>query len=230
MRVNLIENLWHNLLSIVFLASIFVNTGNSQNLNQLYGEGNLDVFYANLSKEKIGNNQYLVNYHHVNDSEVSPYEVKYQYIQKNFDDSIEIPAKSYLHDLDLYFDNGVSIDAIGSDNVVTNNVLTNGQKLESSTAKYQVSISDTPLIQYHVSLSDRQVIGSEEVKINEQSSLAYIVQSTLHVTKQLDGNELSTSEEIIQDWFVADYGNVKRRRVSTSDSNTATTAMEVRFK
>lgn len=226
------KRMWCKLIIPLFFLTAIITNGNAQDLLANYdiGAENLTIVNAQVSKEKISETQYVISYHHNNDRAISPYVVKYKYNQTNHQNHVELPMKSFLGDLDMYFEDGVTINAIGSDIVSISNNLEQGQILDPARAEYDIAINDINLISYKIELNDRKVIGSEMIEVNNQLTKAFIVQSTLQINKILDsGSELSSSEEVIQDWFVADYGVAKRRRINSLNSNGEVSSTEIRF-
>lgn len=220
-NLSLRKTWYYLMLPCIFSFTIMSNYGYSQSLqlNEKFNNANLTVVQPEITKENIGNNQILISYHHVNDREISPYEVNYQYVQTNHLESVDTPMKSFLRDMDMYLDEGVSMIAIGDDIVHLAKDLAVGQQLSSAKAKYDIIKDEKSLIQYQIELNERKVVGTELMEVKDQKQTAFVIQSSILVTKSLsDGTVLESSEQMIQDWFMADYGIVKRRRMDIDKS------------
>lgn len=205
----------YSIMATILFSIIFVNDVSSQDLIKglSLSAADVKVCEAKVTRTSLDNQRQSVQYYYNNDTEISPYTVEYDYIQSNSNEYVLVPIKSYLADLDMYFDKGVSISSLQNDEVILPNTLEINQLLESVETAYSINIDDLLLLEYHVELSDRKVQGIELIDLDGVSKSAYIIASKLDLRKLHNGGQvLSTTEEMIYDWFVPNHGIVKRQR------------------
>lgn len=217
-----------HVIALILFSTTIVNSGFSQNLIKDFNlsSSNVKVCKAEVNRTFANDNTESVHYYFDNDTEISPYTVEYKYVQVNHNEHIELPLKSFLADLDMYFDNGVSIESVGVDKVVTNNTLEIGQSLETANATYEIKAGSIQLVTYEVEMKNRKVIGEEMFQVEGGNRIAYIIESKLTLSKiQNDGTEFSNTQELVYDWFVPEFGIVKRQRTSLDNGSIASEAI-----
>lgn len=211
---------------VMILMAIFFMTTSSR----IMAQGLIDdltviseepvLINSDVTRVQLDDQTVAINYVHRNDRDITPYTVSYDYVQVNTPEQVVLPAKSFLSDLDMYFGENVNILTLNDDNVVFANVLAEGQKLAPTSARYSVTLDDTHLIEYKVNIANRHVVRSEMIELNNENTKAYIVESTLQLTKLTKAGEaFLSSNEYLHDWFIPGFGIIKRQRILKSGKN-----------
>lgn len=174
---------------------------------------NGEIFNPKITKRVIDNSTILVQYEHNHQSVINPYFVKYEYKISLKDNSIIVPAKSLLQDLDMYFEEGIEMIAKNNDGLAYPKNLVTNQKLSSLNVEYDITKEEAPFLVYKLTITNRKVLGTESITTDNDNLEAYKIESLLNVEKILtDGTSISESEETIIDWFIPSLGIVKRQR------------------
>lgn len=155
-----------------------------------------------------------INYEYTKNTAVNPWSVSYSYLMNQVNDGYEIELKSFNHDLDMRWDETVKASYSGNAVFFPAN-LENDQTLPYCKGQLSLELQNikNELI-YKMSLTDRKVVGTEQVFIDGEIHTSYIITSTFSLNKNLEESLNETSLEYLKDWYVPGFGVVKRIRTS----------------
>jgi|GEM_PF-1045196 len=170
-----------------------------------------------------------LSYHSLNDATVlasyslekastpNPFFVEYTYhIKTQEDGSHLIEMGSVLDPLSMRIDDNVEVDYNGDDIEFPTN-LEVGTTLKDAKGEYMLKIRRARFgLIYNVSVTNRQVIGQENIKINGESYDTFIITYDYKIEKSVNGNTINMRAENIKEWYVPGIGAIAKTRIGRS--------------
>ena len=201
------------LIKVVFF-SLIVYSATAQSVLSLLDKQTTTIESFNKSGELTGSGTLtfgpgVVGYHGTlrnDDGQTMEYTNHYNF--KNTSEGLELSLRFYLNpftyapDLDVNYEGGT---------VVLPATPSAGQTLPDVSGTYTFSVNGKPFITERAKLTNRKVLGTEEVEFRGIKGTAYIIGST-YEAERIHTALTNKSTDEIKEWYIPGTGIVKAER------------------
>lgn len=143
--------------------------------------------------------------------------------------------KSLMNPLSFKISDNITITYTG-DEVFFPVKMEVGDKLKEAKGVYSFSLENTGLLsQIDVMISDREVVGVEDVTINNQSVTCYLISYTIKEARKFKNNPEQVFMKNYIDWYIPGYGfcqkvDIKDEELKQKNSMTSLKQKEMQVK
>lgn len=145
----------------------------------------------------------------------NPFHIHYNFeIRQLTNNDFEIDMTGVMPLQSMYIDSSIAVTYKGTHLIYPNYPIVNNELAAAKgTFTLQFQEKQTRLLSYEVAVTDRKIIGKEELSVLEKTYQAYV--HTYNFTQKTildNGKVTSILEETVIEWLVPNYGIIKRER------------------